>query len=98
MATTADKSALVLFKTRMVMGITITKTNIFQITCRAWDKSFSHAACGKREIARREWVPLNQALLSVPEVLNTQIIASVEEDDREQQEGKHTNKKIPRTS
>ena len=93
MATTTDKRALVLFNTQMGMIITITKTDIFPITCRAWDNSFARAACGKIEILKRGWGTLNQALLLVPENLNTKIVVSVEEDDGEQQEVQHNNKK-----
>ena len=78
MSTTADKRALVLFKTQMGMSITITKTDIVPITYRAWDKSFARAACGKTAIARRGWGPLNRALLSVTKILNTNIFVSME--------------------
>ena len=71
----------------MGMIIMITKTYIVPITCKAWDKSFVRAECGKRAIARRGWGALNQALLSSPEILNTKIVVSVEGDDGEKQEG-----------
>ena len=64
--------------------IMITKTGIVPINCRAWDESFSRAAYGKRAIAMRGWGSLNQALLSAPEILNTEIVVSVEDDDSDQ--------------
>ena len=98
MATTADKRELVLFKTRMGMSITITKTDIVPITCRYWDKSFARTECGKRAMARSVWRALNRALLLSPEILNTNIVVSVEEDDGEQQEGQYNNQQITRTT
>ena len=97
MVTTADKRASALFNLRMGMIIKITKTDIVPISCRAWDNSFARAACGNRAIVRRGWGTLNRALLLVPEILNTKIVVSVEEDDGEQQEGQHNNRQIPRT-
>ena len=67
------KRALVLFKMRMGLPPTITKTNIVPLCNRAFAKSFAEVPSNRHAIADRGWNPLNRAFLFNTEVLKTNI-------------------------
>ena len=80
MAITKFKRDLVLFKMRMGLPHTITKTDIVPLCNRAFANSFAQVPSNQHAIADRGWNPLNRALLLNTEVLKTKIVKIVDYD------------------
>ena len=74
------KRDLVLFKMRMGLPHTITKTEIVPLCNQAFANSFAQVPSNRHAIADRVWNPLNRALLFNAEVLKTKIAEIVEND------------------
>ena len=80
MSITKFKRAPVLFKIRMGLPLTITKTDIVPLCNQAFTKSFAGVPSNRHAISDRGWNPLNQALLLNTEILKTNIVEIVDDD------------------
>ena len=80
MSITKFKSALVLFKMRMGLTPTITKTDIVPLCNRAFTNSFTEVPSNLHDISDRGCNTLNQALLLNTEVLKKTIVKIVDVD------------------
>ena len=83
---TKTKNALVLYKIRMGMKITLTQNNIIPIVNMAWQQSFGRVRTNKLAISIRGWGPLNRALLLHPEILKTKPETITVESDNESEQ------------
>ena len=78
MSITKFKRDLVLFKIRMGLPHTMTKTDIVHLYNREFANSFAQVPSNRHDIADRGWNPLNRALLLNKEVIKTKIFEIVD--------------------
>ena len=74
------KRDLVLFKMRMGLPHTITKTDIVPLCNRSFANYFARVPSNRHSIADRGWNPLNRSLLFNTEVLKKNIVEIVDKD------------------
>ena len=70
---TKAKEELMAAKDKRFMASKFLPTDIIPIINKAWARSFANVAYGKKALAERGWNPLNIALLTNKDVLDTRL-------------------------